>query len=256
VPALFGVLVAGTIKFAVDPRQLSRFYALEGAQATRTGMLVSTLTFTAVYSLLVPVGLYARRVIPGNVEDTDLIVPTLLATEGVFTSLGAAFLLVAMVAAAMSSLDSVLLVMAATAERDIVGVFRPSTSDAAALRATRVYVALFALATAIIALNPPGGIVTLTALSGSLYGACFFPAIVLGLYWRRGSGAAVIGSYAAGLAPLFLWQYTPWSAALHQVFPALVLSMLTYVGISLTGPTVQTERVARLFEPSTGSQSP
>ena len=221
VPTLFGVLVAGTIKFAVEPRQLSRFYALKDAQATRTGMLVSTLTFTAVYSLLVPVGLYARRIIPDNIEDTDLVVPTLLATEGIFSSLGAAFLLVAMVAAAMSSLDSVLLVMASTAERDIVGVVRPASSDAAALRATRYYVAVFALVTAVIALNPPGGIVTLTALSGSLYGACFFPAIVLGLYWRKGSGAAVIGSYAAGLAPLFLWQYTPWSEALHQVFPAL-----------------------------------
>jgi len=250
VPTLFGVLVAGTIKFAVEPRQLSRFYALESAQATRTGMVVSTLTFTAVYSLLVPVGLYARRIIPGNVEDTDLVVPTLLATEGVFTSLGAAFLLVAMVAAAMSSLDSVLLVMASTTERDIMGVFRPSGSDAAALRATRFYVAIFALVTAVIALNPPGGIVTLTALSGSLYGACFLPAIVLGLYWRRGSGAAVIGSYASGLAPLFLWRYTPWSEDLHQVFPALVLSLLTYVAISLAGPPVQSKRVTDLFQVS------
>ena len=256
VPTLFGVLVAGTIKFAVEPRQLSRFYALKDAQATRTGMLVSTLTFAAVYSLLVPVGLYARRIIPDNIEDTDLVVPTLLATEGIFSSLGAAFLLVAMVAAAMSSLDSVLLVMASTAERDIVGVVRPASSDAAALLATRYYVAVFAFVTAVIALNPPGGIVTLTALSGSVYGACFFPAIVLGLYWRKGSGPAVVGSYAAGLAPLFLWQYTPWSETLHQVFPALVLSLLTYVVISLAGPTVETERVRDLFQAAEGSRSP
>ena len=253
VPTLFGVLVAGTIKFAVEPRQLSRFYALESAGATRTGMFVSTITFTVVYSLLVPVGLYARRIIPGNLEDTDLVVPTLLATEGVFSSLGAAFLLVAMVAAAMSSLDSVLLVLASTAERDIVGVFRPPRSEAAALRATRIYVAVFALITAIIALNPPGGIVTLTALSGSLYGACFLPAIVLGLYWRRGSGAAVIASYAAGLAPLLLWRYTPWSADLHQVFPALVLSLITYIAISAAGPSVESPRVRDLFAASEGA---
>ena len=246
-PALFGVLVAATIKFAVEPRQLSRFYALEGAQANRTGMLVSTLTFTAVYSLLVPVGLYARRIIPEGMEDTDLVVPTLLATEGVFTSLGAAFLLVAMVAAAMSSLDSVLLVLASTVERDIVGVVKPARSDAAALRATRYYVAVFALVTAVIALNPPGGIVTLTALSGAMYGACFLPAIVLGLYWRKGNGAAVVGSYVAGLTPLFLWRYTPWSEALHQVFPALILSLLTYIAVSLVGPTVETDRVNQVF---------
>jgi SSS family transporter len=253
VPTLFGVLVAGTIKFAVEPRQLSRFYALDSPEATRTGMLVSTVTFTAVYSLLVPVGLYARRIIPENLEDTDLVVPTLLATEGVFTSLGAAFLLVAMVAAAMSSLDSVLLVLASTAERDLVGVFRPPRSETAALRATRVYVAVFALITAIIALNPPGGIVTLTALSGSLYGACFLPAVVLGLYWRRGNGAAVIASYVCGLIPLIFWRYTPWAEDLHQVFPALVLSATIYVVMSAAGPSVDTQRVTNLFDAIDGS---
>jgi Na+/pantothenate symporter len=162
--------------------------------------------------------------------------------------------MVAMVAAAMSSLDSVLLVMASTAERDIVGLVRPAVSDAAALRATRYYVALFALVTAIVALNPPGGIVALTALSGSLYGACFFPAIVLGLHWRRGSGTAVIGSYAAGLAPLVLWRYTPWSEILHQVFPALLLSLITYVVLSLLGPCVESERVVSVFDRADSSR--
>ena len=256
VPALLGVLVAATIKFAVEPRQLSRFYALEGARATRTGLLVSTLTFTAVYSLLVPVGLYARRIIPEGLDDTDLVVPTLLATDGVFSSLGASFLLVAMVAAAMSSLDSVLLVLASTVERDIVGVIRRRTREHAALRATRYYVAVFALLTAVVALNPPGGIVTLTALSGAMYGACFFPALVLGLYWRRGNGAAVVGSYVFGLAPLFLWRYTPWSESLHEVFPALALSLLAYVAIALLGKRVETERVMQVFAQVEGGPEP
>ena len=248
VPALFGVLVAGTIKFAVEPRQLSRFYALEGPGATRTGMLVSTLTFAAVYALLAPIGLYAHRVLPAGIEDTDLVIPTLLATDGVFSTFTSSFLLVAMVAAAMSSLDSVLLVMASTAERDIAGVIRPSTSDASAMRATRVYVALFAAITALIALNPPGGIVSLTALSGAMYGACFFPAIVLGLYWKRGNGAAVMASYAVGLGTLFLWKYTPWVESLHQVFPAVLFSLLVYVAVSIVGPKVESERVMELFE--------
>ena len=247
-PTLLGVLVAATIKFAVEPRQLARFYALEGAGATRTGTWVSTLAFTAVYSLLVPVGLYARRVIPEGITDTDLVIPSLLATDGVFSSFASAFLLVAMVAAAMSSLDSVLLVTASTTERDLMSIVRPQRSEATAVRATRVYVFIFALITAAVALNPPGDIVSLTALSGALYGACFFPAIVLGLYWRRGNGAAVVGSYVAGLGGLFLWKYTPWSEALHQVFPALILSMVTYVAVSVLGSQVETERVSVLFE--------
>ncbi|HCW78457.1 MAG TPA: hypothetical protein DG084_05020, partial [Gemmatimonadetes bacterium] len=123
IPVLMGTMFAGLVKFAVEPRQLSRFFALQGDKATRTGMIVSSVTFAAVFSLLIPVGIYARRVLPGGLEDTDLVVPTLL-TE-VFGPGTGAFLLVAMVAAAMSSLDSVLLVMASTTERDIVSVLKP-----------------------------------------------------------------------------------------------------------------------------------
>jgi Na+/pantothenate symporter len=120
VPVLLGTLFAGLVKFAVEPRQLSRFFALKGKDAIRTGMWVSTLTFGGVYLILIPIGIYARKIFPGGLADTDLVVPTLL-TE-VFGAGTGAFLLVAMVAAAMSSLDSVLLVMASTAERDIMSI--------------------------------------------------------------------------------------------------------------------------------------
>ena len=107
-----------------------------------------------------------------------------------------------MVAAAMSSLDSVLLVMASTAQRDIVGMLLPTGSERSALAATRLYVAVFALITAIISLNPPDGIVVLTALSGAIYGACFGPALLMGLHWRRGNGTATIASFITGLLVL------------------------------------------------------
>jgi SSS family transporter len=247
VPILLGVLFAGLVKFVVDPRQLSRFYALEGRQAARTGLWVSTLTFAGVYALLIPVGIYARRIFPGGMDDTDLVVPSLLTHGEVFAPGVAAFLLVAMVAAAMSSLDSVLLVMASTAERDVLGVVRGERSERDELRWTRGWVFLFAAITAVIALNPPGGIVSLTAFSGSLYGACFFPAIVLGLYWRRGSGMGVASSFTVGVAVLLLWDLVPGSEILHEVFPALILSTLTYAGVSVKTDGGGVAAVADLF---------
>ena len=77
-PVLIGIIVAGTMKFMVEPRQLSRFYALKDERETRRGMWVSTLAFLVVYSLLVPIGIYARRIFPTGMEDTDRIVPALL----------------------------------------------------------------------------------------------------------------------------------------------------------------------------------
>lgn len=248
VPLAIGVAFANTLKFAVEPRQLSRFYALESRAAARKSLWVSTLAFLVVYSLLIPVGLYARAVVPA-VGDTDLVVPTLLATEGVFSTGVGAFLLVAMVAAAMSSLDSVLLVMASTAERDVAGFFRKRGTDRSVLSSTRVYVALFALATAAIALDPPTDIVSLTAFSGAVYGACFGPPLVLGLHWRRGNGAAAVASFVVGLAVLLSWnRLPPWSGAVHQVFPGVAFSFLAYWVVAKAGAAYESATVDRLFE--------
>lgn len=247
VPVLLGVMFSGLIKFVVDPRQLSRFYALEGRAAARTGLWVSTLTFGGVYALLIPVGIYARRIFPDGMPDTDLVVPSLLAEGTVFPEGVAAFLLLAMVAAAMSSLDSVLLVMASTAERDVVGVLRGERAERQEIHWTRGWIFLFALITALISLDPPGGIVTLTAFSGSLFGACFFPAIVLGLYWRRGSGAGVVASFLVGVGVLLGWSSMPGSQVVHEVFPALLLSTLTYAGVSVLTDGGGVARVAGMF---------
>jgi len=247
-PFLIGIIVAGTMKFMVEPRQLSRFYALKDERAIKQGMWVSTLAFLVVYSLLVPIGLYARNIFPTGMEDTDRIVPALLTAGDIFSPAVAAFLLVAMVAAALSSLDSVLLVTASTCERDLVNLWREKVSESASLRATRIYVVVFAFITALVALDPPGGIVTLTAFSGSLYAACFFPAIVLGLHWSRGNGTAVVASFVSGIGTLLLWGYLPFAAGIHQVFPAFLLSSLTYILVSFCSPAHGAEEVQRLFE--------
>lgn len=248
IPVLMGTMFAGLVKFAVEPRQLSRFFALEGENATRTGMIVSSVTFGAVFSLLIPVGIYARRILPSGIEDTDLVVPTLLTRPEVFGQGTGAFLLVAMVAAAMSSLDSVLLVMASTTERDIVSIVRPDRSEASEMFWTRGWVALFAFITAVISLNPPAGVVELTAFSGSLYGACFFPAVVFGLHWRRGSGAAVIASFFVGIGVLLGWDLLPGSDILHEVFPAMILSTLAFWVVSLRTEDSANEMVLRLID--------
>lgn len=288
---VLGVVFATTVKFAVEPRQLSRFYALESRAAAKRGALVSTLAFLAVYALLVPVGLYARNIIPGGVADTDLVVPRLLAADGVFSGGVGAFLLVAMVAAAMSSLDSVLLVMASTMERDVAGglrriarraaldsesagrraqtvldpavptsaggaLARPIGADAGrngehagglgarTLLRTRIWVALFALVTAVIALDPPGGVVKLTSFSGAVFGACFAPPLVLGLYWRMGNGAAALASFGTGLAVLTLWP----ESRVHEVFPAVALSFAAYAATAAATKSRGPAEVARLFE--------
>lgn len=221
---LVGIALSGSLKLLVDPRQVSRFYALRDERSVRLGIGVSLVGITVIMCCLFPVGLYAHLLLT-DVQDTDLIMPTFLSMAGVFPVWVADILVVAIVAAAMSSMDSVLLVAASVLYKDVIEPARPASKPIAW---TRAGVVGFAVVAAVIALNPPGGIVEITIFSGSLYAACFFPAIMFGLHWRRGSARAVVASMSAGIVVLLGWLLLGGRELTHEVFPALAASCLVY----------------------------
>jgi Na+/pantothenate symporter len=90
-------------------------------------------------------------------------------------------------------------------------------------------------------------VVTLTIFSGSVYAACFFPALIFGLHWRRGSGRAVVASILTGLAVLAIWITTDLDQVVHEVFPALALSMAVFVVVARLTPPNNDPRIQRAF---------
>ncbi len=242
---LLGIALSGSIKLIVDPRQISRFYALRDARSIRMGIWVAVGGILIVQACLFPVGMYASVLLSG-VTDTDLIVPTLVNDSAVFPRAAGDFLVVAIIAAAMSSLDSVLLVAASVFTRDIAAEVR-SLDGARQIRWTRVGVVVFAIAGALLALRPPGDIIAITIFSGSLYAVCFTPAILLGLHWRRGDAVSVLASMTVGVFVLVSWMLSGGSNTLHEVFPALAASSLTYVTCAATRPPHAHPRVTAAF---------
>ena len=69
----------------------------------------------------------------------------------------------------------------------------------------------------------------LTVFSGGLYASCFFPAIVLGLYWRGGTGVGTVSSFVVGAFTYSIWRALTVSDVVHEVFPAMALATATYV---------------------------
>ena len=225
---LLGISLSGSLKLLVDPRQVSRFFALKDERAVRVGFWVSLVGITIIMFSLFPVGLYARFLLDG-VQDTDLIIPTLVSDGNVFPMWVADFLVIAMLAAAMSSMDSVLLVAASVLYKDIVETIHPSARPVTWTRAGVIGLALLA---AVVALKPPGGIVEITIFSGSLYAVCFFPAIVFGLHWRAGSARAVLVSIVLGILVLVGWLLGGGREFVHEVFPAMLVSCLSYCWVA------------------------
>ena len=231
---LLGIALSGSLKLIVDPRQTSRFFGLRDAGALKSGMWVAIAGLTVVQFCLYPIGVYAHLILNG-VTDTDLIVPTLVSDPSVFPVWAGDFLFVAIVAAAMSSMDSVLLVAASTGFRNLAMPFAAPGGMTAVnqLRWTRGLVVLLAVLSASIALDPPGDILQITIFSGSLYAVCFLPAVVLGLYWSRGSARGVLFSMMAGVVTLLAWLSQGYGSLLHEVFPALAVSLAVYTATAV-----------------------
>ena len=123
-------------------------------------MWAAVIGLTIVQLCLYPVGIYAHLLMSG-VTDTDLIIPTLVNDPSVFPIWAGDFLFIAIIAAAMSSMDSVLLVAASTFYKNLVQPFNLSSAQIFPLAWTRAAVLLLALISAGFALNPPGDILPL-----------------------------------------------------------------------------------------------
>jgi len=221
---LLGVSLSGALKLIVDPRQLSRFYGLKSDAEVKRGMWIAVLGLTLILACMFPIGLYAHLILE-NVTDTDLIIPRLVNDPAIFPFWVTDLLIVSIVSAAMSSMDSVLLMASSTLYKNIIAPFKTIENE---VRWSRAAVIAFACISAFMALNPPGDIVGITIFSGSLYAVCFFPPVVFGLYGRVASAKTTLVSMTLGMSTLILWITLGLSTLLHEVFPALLVSASVY----------------------------
>jgi Na+/proline symporter len=61
-----------------------------------------------------------------------------------------------------------------------------------------------------------------------------------------------MASFVVGIGVLLTWEYVPGSDVLHEVFPALILSTATYVGLSLVTQDGADEQVAAMLRDASG----
>jgi cation/acetate symporter len=104
-------------------------------------------------------------------------------------------------AAALSTADGLLLTIANAISHDIY--FRdinPKASAASRVIASKVLVMAIALVAALIAALKITDILQFVSAAFSLAAAAFFPALVLGIFWRRANGAGAVAGMVAGLA--------------------------------------------------------
>ena len=123
-------------------------------------------------------------------------------------------------AAALSTADGLLLTIANALSHDLYyKMIDPNASTARRVTISKVLLLMVALAAAYVAAQKPADILFLVSAAFSFAASAFFPALVLGIFWKRATGIAASLGMISGLAITFYYMVTtqPWLRGIFGV---------------------------------------
>ncbi|MEM2787691.1 MAG: sodium/proline symporter, partial [Archaeoglobaceae archaeon] len=219
-----------------SPQLVVRFIAARDQRVIGYGMILTPIII-GIFAICVfsigPFGwlLIPKDQIPTFLKDVDRVVPY-IAMKMLPVGVNA-LLLTAIIAAAMSTINSLVHVSATALVRDLLQNFR-KISDSTALKLTRLSVVIFALIPVAFAVNPPDIIVGIVGVSFSVITSAFLIPLLALLYSKSVNSKAVVASMIVAVAVCIVWQiYFYPKFFTYPVVPGLIASALTFLAFNL-----------------------
>ena len=153
-------------------------------------------------------------------------------------------------AAALSTASGLLLVIGSAIGHDLYYKrLRPNATEKQRVRAGRLGIAGGVLVAGYFGVNPPGFVGQVVAFAFGLAASSFFPAIALGIFWKRANSAGMIAGLVSGMGFSAWYMYmtlygdmTPWWRISPEGIGAvgMVINFVVAVVVSkLTAPPSQ-----------------
>ncbi|MGB3260781.1 sodium/pantothenate symporter [Paenisporosarcina sp.] len=226
---LVGVGVVGLPQMAV------RAMSYKNSRSMHRALVIGTIVTGFIMLNMHLIGVFARPVLPG-IEIGDKVIP-LIALE-VLPAWLAGIVLAAPMAAIMSTVDSLLLLVSSSIVKDVyINYIKPDASEKTIKRMSFGITAILGVIVFLLALNPPNLLIFLNLFAfGGLEAAFIWP-VVLGLYWSYGNKYGAIASMVTGIATYvaihFYNQANGNLFGVHTVTLPIVLSLVSFVLFSL-----------------------
>lgn len=244
--------------FLASPHVLMRFYSAPDEKIARKTVATGLVYVMAFYMAIpiVAIGVMARF--------PDLTTPDygyLLLVEELFHPVIVGIFIAALLAAAMSSTDAMLLAASSAISYDLYRLFSNTQPDPQrAMKITRISVIVLGTLTTLIAIDPPSLILLVIALAQSLLVGAFLIPLLLGIWWRRATSTGCIAAMIGGLLTVpithpsvnLLPAANPFLPGIYAAVVALVLC----VGFSLVTVDKPTQAREELLTRMHGTPRP
>lgn len=225
--------------FAISNPQVSqRLFTTTDLGAMRT-MIIGTLTFGLIFTVIsILWGFSALLVVP-DLDNPDLATPSLLG-GGAVPPIVAVPLIIGILAAAITTVDSIALTLASMVGRDVYPRAEPGTGDRRELLVGK-FVILLVIAAAAAFASLRLDLISLLSVASSAGLLVIVPAFVGAFFWRRATAAGALASILAGTAAVLALQITGLRVP-GLPFPVVsfALTIAIFIGTSLvTRPPAQ-----------------
>ncbi|WP_202615646.1 sodium/pantothenate symporter [Ureibacillus xyleni] len=223
---LIGLGVVGLPQIAV------RAMSYKNSQSLHRAILIGTIGIGTIMFGMHLIGVLARPVLPG-IEVGDKVMPLL--TLEVLPPILAGIVLAAPMAAIMSTVNALLILVSSTFVKDIYLHFINPNAAEGQIKSRSFWVTtIIGLAVVLFALNPPEFLIWLNLFAFGGLESAFLWSIVLGLYWKRANKYGAIASMISGLTLYILIdRLSPHIFGMHTVTIPILLSFVVFVGVSL-----------------------
>jgi sodium/proline symporter len=233
-PAWIGIasFVAVGLPFIGVPQLLIRYMSARDDGEIRKARILSLIVLFIFTFGAVTAGVAGRALYPG-LEDSETIFPVI--SNNLFPPVISGVLLVVVLSAIMSTVDSLLLLASSAAVRDTYQKIMGSTDSDQRLssygKVVTIIIGAFAL---VLGIQEPRVIYHFVLASWSGLGSAFGPAVIGILYYRRvtwlGVLAGVLGGFVASVAWLLFFK-EDWHG-LYEAIPGFIAGMVLTFGVS------------------------
>lgn len=226
---LVGVGVVGLPQIAV------RAMSYKNSRSMHRALIIGTIITGFIMLNMHLIGVFARPVMPG-IEIGDKVIP-LIALE-TLPPWVAGIVLAAPMAAIMSTVDSLLLLVSSSIVKDVyLNYIKPDATIKTIKRVSFGVTGMLGVIVFLLALDPPDLLIFLNLFAfGGLEAAFIWP-IVLGLYWKWGNKYGAIASMATGIISYiglhFYNQENGNLFGVHTVTMPVLLSLIAFIAFSL-----------------------
>ncbi|MBR5498155.1 MAG: sodium/proline symporter PutP [Clostridia bacterium] len=242
------------------PHILVRFMSIKKASLIKKSATVAIIWVILSLGSAIVIAFLGRMLHPELIEAGTQETIFIVLVRELFPTFVAGILLSAILAAAMSTADSQLLVASSSFTSDIYQpVFRKNASEKEILWVGRAVVIVLAVVAYFIAANPNAGtIMGLVENAWAGFGAAFGPVIILSLFWKRftykGAIAGIIGGGSTVIAWIALGLSSAEKTGVYELLPGFVVCLVLCLVVSLIDKAPSAE-VVSIFEKATAKDS-